>query len=155
MLAALVLAGCGFHLRGGAKLPEGIDVVYLSGGSEALSSEVAEYVKIAGASVTDRAEDADAILAISGETFGRRLLSVDPNTGKEREFELSYALTFALRDPSGRPIVGDQPLKLLRDYVFYPDQVIGKSREQNVIQDEMVRDAAEQILSRLSIVLQE
>jgi LPS-assembly lipoprotein len=159
ILPALVLAsllgGCGFHLRGSVELPQGIDSVYLRGGSELLRTEVGEYLKVAGATLVNRPEDADAILAFGGEAFEQRLLAVDPNTGKEREFEISYAVTFGLRDPSGQPIVADQSITLLRDYVFDADQVIGKSREQAVLREEMRRDAAEQILGRLSTILED
>ena len=50
-------------------------------------------------------------------------------------------------------LVNRQTVSLVRDYVFDTDQVIGKSREQNVLRKEMRRDAAQRILTRLSAAL--
>jgi len=46
-------------------------------------------------------------------------------------------------------VLGSQSVSLLRDYVFDPDAVIGKSREEGVLREEMRRDAAQQILRRI------
>ena len=71
----------------------------------------------------------------------------------EREFELSYSVSFELRKTDGTVLVEHQTVSLVRDYLFDADQVIGKSREQNVLKKEMRRDAAQRILTRLSAAL--
>ncbi len=152
-VASLGLNACGFHLRGSPPLPDDAGPVYLKTPSDVLFDELAVYLRDSGATVIRNQEGADTVLDLSKEIFTRRTLSVDPDTGKEREFELSYSISFELRKSDGTVLVGLQTVSLVRDYVFDADQVIGKSREQNVLRKEMRRDAAQQILTRLSAAL--
>ena len=85
------------------------------------------------------------MLQLSDERFSRRVLSVDSNTGKEREFELAYQVAFQVTGAGGEELVPKQTVSLVRDYVFDADAVLGKSREQSVLQAEMRRDAAARI----------
>ena len=147
-IALFLLAGCGFHLRGAPTLPEGVSTVRIEGPTY-LAQEIAVFLESAGVRVTDSRENADAILLVGRETFDQRTLSFDPNTGKEREFELAYRTTYRLQGADGRDLLPAQSVTLLRDYVFDADAVIGKSRERGVLHEEMRRDAAQQILRGL------
>ena len=152
-VASLGLNGCGFHLRGSPPFPEDARSVYLRAPNDLLYDELVVYLNNSGAAVSDQKEGADAILDLSKEEFSSRTLSVDPDTGKEREFELSYSISFEFRKSDGTVLVKHQTVNLVRDYVFDADQVIGKSREQDVLRKEMRRDAAQRILTRLSAAL--
>ncbi len=152
LAASVLLASCGFQLRGAPNLPEGTTIFVRA--PSAIARELEIYLRDGGATITAQRDEADAVLDVSGEDFYKRVLSVDPDTGKEREFELSYTVSFYLRESDGSMLVERQTLKLLRDYVFDADQVIGKSREQGVLRKEMRRDAAQQILSRINAALE-
>ena len=72
-------------------------------------------------------ETPDLRLLLGDETFRRRVLSVDPRTGKESEFELSYQVAFRVLDARGEELVPQQTVTLLRDYVFDPNAVAGRA----------------------------
>ena len=152
MLAGLVGA-CGFHPRGSTSLPADARALYLEAPA-ALRYELSIYLADGGAEFVETTDAADLVLKIIREGFDRRTLSVNPDTGKEREFELTYTVTFLARRLDGSVLLKRQKVTLLRDYVFDADQVLGKSREQNTLRTEMRRDAAQQILTRLNIALQ-
>ena len=44
-------------------------------------------------------------------------------------------------------------VNLLRDYVFNPEAVIGAGREEELLRDEMRRDAARQLMRRVEAAL--
>ena len=146
------LSGCGFHLRGNMELPEGFGQIHISAPA-AIKNELEIGLDSNGVSVATDADGADAIVSVRAERFARRVLSVDPTTGKEREFELSYVVDFDAQHGDGRPLLDHQNVSLLREYVFDADAVIGKSREEAVLRSEMRRDAALQILRRLETAL--
>lgn len=152
-VASLGLNACGFHLRGSPPFPDDARSVYLKTTNDLLFDELAVYLRDSGATIISGEEGADAVLDLSQERFTKRTLSVDPDTGKEREFELSYSVSFELRKTDGTVLVEHQTVSLVRDYLFDADQVIGKSREQNALKNEMRRDAAQRILTRLSAAL--
>jgi LPS-assembly lipoprotein len=152
LLAATQLGGCGFQLRGNTALPQDIRTVHVNAPAE-LRDEIRIYLEGGGVAFADSRAGADASINVTREAFDRRVLSVDPTTGKEREFELVYTVDFNVMRESGAPVLSGESISLLRDFVFDPDSVIGKSREEGVLQQEMRRDAAQQLLRRLQASL--
>lgn len=144
----LVLAGCGFQLRGDYDLPPMLERVVLTG-PQLLRDELLVGLRASDVEVVESREQATAIINLGRERFSERVLSVDPNTGRSREFEVALAVTFKVDAPDGTVIAPDQAVELQRDYVFDEDAILGKSRERGVLREEMRRDAAQQILLRL------
>ena len=66
----------------------------------------------------------DAVLSAYDENYQRRVLSVDSNTGKAREYELAYTVKFNLVDGDGEALVSEQLVRLVRDFVFDEDAVL-------------------------------
>lgn len=154
LVTTLALAGCGFHLRGAVDFPEAIRTVQVMAPSE-LRNDILTLLESGGIGVSASAADADARITVTSERFSRRVLSVDPTTGKEREFELAYTLAFRVTGPGGRTVIEDGSVNLLRDYVFDPEAVIGTGREEELLRDEMRRDAARQLMRRVEAALKQ
>ena len=147
-LVVSLMSGCGFELRGETALPPGFERVFVNG-SGAAATELRILLDGSGAELTTAAKESDAAVYLSGEKFSRRVLSVDPDTGKEREIELVYSISFHVNRGTGGTLLSRQTVRLRRDYVFDATAVIGKSYEATVLRREMRRDAAEQIMRRL------
>ena len=152
LLLAVLVAGCGFQLRGMPDLPESVGSIYVKG-SVLVADEIEILLGDQRARMTDVRAEADTVIAVRDERYLRRVLSVDADTGKEREFELVYLLTFEVNRGDGSPVIRAQTVRLRRDYVFDDDAIIGKSREENELRDEMKREAAAQIVRRLAAAL--
>jgi LPS-assembly lipoprotein len=157
-LAAILLlavGACGFQLRGDVELPPGVSVVQVQAPNQTLTDEITVFLEAAGARAISGPEGADASLLLSGESFERRVLAVDPNTGKAREYELSYRVSYRMSRADGGVLLAPDTVNLLRDYVFDADAVIGASREEVVLRQEMRRDAVRQILRKLEFVAEQ
>ncbi len=150
--AALLLSGCGFKLRGAVELPETIRTVQVMAPPE-LRNDILTLLESGGVGVSPSGSGADARITVTSERFSRRVLSVDPNTGKEREFELAYTLDFGVTDRGGQAVIENGKVNLLRDYVFDPEAVIGAGREEELLRNEMRRDAARQLMRRVEAAL--
>ena len=151
-LAIAATGGCGYQLRGAVSLPPGLDAVRIAGPID-IRNALTQLLDSGGVHVQPVGGSAEALLQVSGERFNRRVLSVDPNTGKESEFELAYQVTFEVTGAEGEELMPEQTVSLIRDYVFDRDAVLGKSREQDVLRVEMRRDAAAQIARRIAASL--
>ena len=151
-LAIMTAGGCGYQLRGAVSLPPGLDAIRIAGPID-IRNALTQLLDSGGVHVQPAGGSAEALLRVSGERFNRRVLSVDPNTGKESEFELAYQVTFEMTGAEGEELMPEQTVSLIRDYVFDRDAVLGKSREQNVLRAEMLRDAAAQIVRRIAASL--
>ena len=98
--------------------------------------------------VTDSAQ-ALVLLTMTSPHYDRRILSIDPETGLEREFELSFSLDIVATDPEGLVLLEPQTLAVQRDYVFDAAALIGSTQEEAVLRVEMRRDLIRQVLYRL------
>jgi len=154
LFCALLLvstASCGFHLRGqGGGADTGaarLGKLYVNA-TPTLTDDVGALV--GAETLVARRDKADTWLDLSSERFNRRVLSVDPKTGKEREFELTYTLNFSARRGDGKTLLGGESVRLTRDFIFDRDAVVGSSREQAVLRGEMRRNAVRQVLRRVA-----
>lgn len=95
---------------------------------------------------------AQVILELTNETFDRRVLSVDPNTGKVREVELGLEVGFSVRANDGKLLAPPQKLSWVQDFVFDESSILGTIEQQSTIQTELSEDAAATILLRLETI---
>lgn len=148
----LSLVSCGFHLRGQVELPRPLEAAYVSGvpRTGALAQDVAFIIEGAGGQVVAEPAEATGRLVIHEEEFDRRVLSVD-SSGKVSEYELRYAIRYALHGPDGDVIVPEETVSGTRSYRFDPGNVLGAGEEEAVLREELRRQTVTQMLRRLRI----
>jgi LPS-assembly lipoprotein len=148
---SLVLAGCGFKLRGAQQLP--FETIYLGfAPNSALGAELARNIR-AGTStkvVADRAQ-AQAVLDVLGEAREREVLSVSAQ-GRAREFQLRLRLQFRLHDGKGREFIAPTQIAVQRDISFNEAQVLAKESEEALLFRDMQTDVVQQVLRRLAAI---
>lgn len=147
-LLTLGLMGCGWHLRGSADLPEGTEVAIETSDTQ-LERGLATLMEASGVPLTSDPAKATNTLRVGEERFDRRVLSVDERTGKVREYELAYSLRFSVTDAQGAEVISPQTLVLNRNFLFNENEVLGSAREQEVLVQEMRREAVRNILFRI------
>lgn len=152
IVLSILLNACGFQLRGANVLPANLNHLYIQAPAH-LADEVRVYLAGSDTQLMKQRDGADVILTLSDDRYDRRVLSVDPSTGKDREFEITYSLNYHAQGAAGKTLVNSNRLTIKRDYVFDQDAIIGKSREEGVLRIEMRRDAIQQVLFRLQTAL--
>ncbi len=153
VLAVLALVGltaaCGFQLRGQANLP--FETLYVAVPEiSQLGTELKRNI-IAGTRtklVNDQSQ-AQAILSVSAEDRSKTILSFD-TSGRVREFQLRYRLSFRVHDARGRDYLPQSEIRLTRDISFNDSQVLAKETEELLLYRDMQSDMVQQILRRLS-----
>jgi LPS-assembly lipoprotein len=149
-LAALVLlAGCGFQLRGVASLP--FASLHVAGATRSsLVADLERRIEINGSKL-DAAERAEAVVQIQGERYEKKILSLS-GAGRVREFQLVYTVSYALHARDGREISPLTTIELLRDFSYDDSLALAKEHEEALLRRDMERDAADQILRRISLL---
>lgn len=146
----LLLSGCGFHLRGAVMLPQSMsNTVIVGADGSGLYYEVENALRNAGGKVAQSVDATTSVLVIDSQQINRRVLSVD-SQGRDAEYELVLKLVFSLRDPAGKVIADKDKVTVSRDFSFDPDNVLAKSEEEASLSSEMLRQAVEQMMRRLS-----
>lgn len=159
VLFALVLAGCGFHLREKLALPENSPPVVVASTTpfSELVTDLERSLRNAGATVAPRGAGKDASahfsrLDILSERWGDLPIAIDEQ-GRGQEFSLRYATIFTFRLADGRELVPQQVVELSRDYVSPPENATGTSTEREILADELRREMAASILRRIDSVV--
>jgi LPS-assembly lipoprotein len=151
LLAAAVLAGCGFQLRGSdGQYNMPFQSIWLSfNESSPLGTELKRNLR-AGDTVrvvTD-ASKAEALFDVISESRSKAIQSLN-SLGRVREYSLSYTLVFQVRDANNRQLLGPTEITLRRNIAFDESQVLAKESEEALLYRDMQTDLVQQILRRL------
>ena len=149
ILAALVVAGCGFQLRGTAALP--FETLYMpaaAGGGIALDIKrnIQSGTRTA---VVDDPKKAQAVLEFSQEVREKQILSLSA-AGRVREFQLRYRVAFRVHDGKGGEFLPPSTLQLTRDITFNDTDVLAKETEEQLLYRDMQFDMVQLIMRRLA-----
>jgi len=99
--------------------------------------------------VLDKPLDAEAILHIISVKYTKHIWSIS-GSGRVREFQLRYRVSYRLADSNGLEIVPPSVVNLSRILPYADAQVLAKQEEEKMLKREMYRDASQQIIRRLS-----
>ena len=146
--AALLLSGCGFHLRG----PQALDFATLHIDVPAQTEFGAQLRRLIATTGTTRVEEdaakAEARLQILANDRGREILSLT-GAGNVREYQLVQSLRFQLLDRAGKALIPPTGLSARREYTFDDSQVLGKEQEEALLYRDMQNDLVQQLMRRL------
>jgi LPS-assembly lipoprotein len=149
VLLLLLLGGCGFHLRGSVVLPENMARTYIvAGSSSALGHELESMLTVAGGEVVSERAQATAILTLHEERLSSRVLTLDAQ-GRASGQVLTLLVSFSMVDGEGRAVAEREGVRIEREFSFDPDNVLAQGSEASLLQEEMRRQAAQQILRRM------
>ena len=144
-IMTLVLAACGFHLRGVADLS--FNKLYIKG-SLSISKDLISSLKTNGVRIVKEPEEAEMMLELISDNQEKRILSLG-GTGSVREFELFYRIKFRLRDASSDLWSPEQLIEEQRDFSYLDSELLAKSYEETMLYEDMRRDATRELMRRL------
>ena len=150
LLCALLLAGCGFQLRGGANLP--FETLYLQAPQSSLFA--LQLRRIISASdntrVTNSQKDAEATLVLVNELREKTILSLSGG-GRVREYQLRYRMSYRMLNKNSVEIIPTTEIALTRDFSFSDDETLSKEAEEALLFRDMQNDAVQQLVRRLQV----
>lgn len=144
----VVLAGCGFQLRGQSPLPFDSVHVEAAGGSVLLPL-LAQNLRLNGKRVLPTAAGAQVVIRIDKETRSKEILSLSGG-GKVREYRLGYSLLLSASNDTGRQILAPTELRLTRDYSYDDAQTLAKEGEEAQLMRDMEQEMLRQVVRRLA-----
>lgn len=148
------LAGCGgWYLRGTRKSElSGRKLFLLMSNVSYLAPYFRTQLAYNNIVVVNYRENADAVVEIKNEGFDRRVLSVDPDTGKVREIELGLEVEVTVRAPDGSLIAAPDTLHWEQDFVFDEGSLLGTEEVEQTVRYELAKNAAQALMLKLETV---
>jgi LPS-assembly lipoprotein len=148
-IPALLLSGCGFTLEGAGVLPSAMTRTFLDSPNRnsPFVASLRDALRLRGSELVESASLADAVLTISADDTGQRVLSVSARN-IPREYEIYYAVTISLRAGS-TSLMEPETIVVTRNYAYDETQVLGKSAEERLLREALAADLARQVLRRV------
>jgi LPS-assembly lipoprotein len=145
---SLLLAGCGFQLRGVASLP--FETVFVPSATSGIALDLKRNIEAGTRTkVVSNPQDAQAVLQFSQELREKVILSLN-SAGRVSEFQLRYSVGFRVHDGKGREFVPQNLIQLTRDVTFNDAEILSKESEEQFLYRDMQADMAQLIMRRIA-----
>jgi LPS-assembly lipoprotein len=150
LAALLLLAGCGFQLRGQVPLPAIASAPYVESSDRftPLFAALDRRLRAAGATPAANATEASLVIRLHADQTGRELLSVTADN-KPGEYEVYYSTEYSVTNGATELIPRTQ-VRLTRDYGYDEAAVLAKEHEEASLRVALAADIADLILRRLA-----
>jgi LPS-assembly lipoprotein len=144
----MLLASCGFHLRGEADYP--FSTIFVNApSSPPFSMELSRALNAAGkAKVITSATDAEVALEVPSVIDDKEVLSLSSG-GSVREYQLVKRVAFRLHDKNGIDWMPAGEIVVRRSYTFNETQVLARDLQEQRLLRDMQTDAVQQLVRRL------
>lgn len=145
VLGALLLAGCGYHLRG-ASVETSIPSAYLIGGEGVeITAELERALRQSGVEILDSGANAAVVIDLMQQTQATRTLSyTDRATTAESQLEL--AVRFKIVGAQERQLVPERWARATRTYLVDTNNLVGSNQQQRLMDTELRGDVVQQIM---------
>ncbi|ATC57063.1 LPS assembly lipoprotein LptE [Vibrio anguillarum] len=148
VIMSSLLSACGFHLRGDYSVPEELNRVSVTSYDQysTFTRMVKNQLRMSDIEIVSPSETVPNIYLIS-ESVGERTLSLYQNP-RAAELELTFNASYSVTLPE----VGIKTFStsVTRSYLDNPLTALAKSVERDMIEDEMRKLAATQILRQMA-----
>ncbi|NOJ22930.1 LPS assembly lipoprotein LptE [Vibrio coralliilyticus] len=148
VLAASLLSACGFHLRGDYSIPEELDTLSLTSYDQysTFTRMMKAQLRMSEIEVVPPSDNVPNLHLLS-EGVGERTLSLYQNT-RAAEIELTFSASYSVSIPD----IGIKTFStsVTRSYLDNPLTALAKSVERDMIEDEMRKLAATQIIRQMA-----
>ncbi|RUL74066.1 LPS assembly lipoprotein LptE [Dyella choica] len=152
LLPMLALAACGFHLRGSAAMPQGMQRVHLSvSGSGDFQRKLARALLASNVTLEDQSGPDIAELRVPAQTFNVQSLTIN-GAAQVTEFAVRFHAAFTAVAPDGKVIVPEQSIDLQREFSYDASQPVGTQSQMEQIEGSLIDDAIQSMLFRLQAV---
>ena len=147
-LAALLLSGCGFRLRGQRALP--FATLFVGGQADTeILSLIRRRVAASGTTkISSNRADAAVVLEMLGARREKTIIGLS-GAGKVREYEFRQELRFRLRDRDGEELIPDTRLAATREATWDDAAILAKDQEEALLYRDMQGELVRQLMRRL------
>lgn len=149
LLTTLLLAACGFHLRGQAGMPFGTLYLDAANPNTAFIADLRHSLEANKVRLVSSAEQADVVLNIVSEIPEKQILTLG-GSGRVTEFQLRYRVSLRAYDLKQRDWIPAEEITMRRDYFYDDTKILAKEAEESLLYQSMRSDMVQQIVRRLS-----
>ena len=148
IIAASLISGCGFKLRGDFTMPESLSTVSIEGGNLQLNEQLKAYLERSGSNVVDNRDESTTIVLTRTE-FDRKVGTTNAD-GLATGYNYEYIVDFEVNDAEGTNLLPSSTLNQFRSLSYEAGDELAVEREEEFLREEMEKDISLQIMRRLA-----
>jgi LPS-assembly lipoprotein len=147
---ALLLTGCGFHLRGAPPLPPSFHEIGIQSSQPygQLTLQLTQILNAMHVKVVPLTQHPAVVLVIDSEVFTSDTTTQSASSSTQ-QYIMYYIVTYHLANATGGTIFGPRTLKLSEPYSVNQNQVLSTGSVQQSLQQELEQEAVYQIIQQL------
>jgi len=149
LFTAVLLAGCGFHLRGQAGMPFNTLYLEAANSSTPFAKELRRKLEMNKVKLVNTAKQADVVLDIISEVPDKQILTLDAS-GRVNEYELFYRVSLRAFDINKREWIPAEEFMMHRDFPYDENSILAMEAEEDLLYQSMRIEMVQQVLRRLS-----
>ncbi|GJL81043.1 MAG: LPS-assembly lipoprotein LptE [marine bacterium B5-7] len=146
--AALLLQGCGFHLRGKVELAPELASVYVDGPDPDLVADLEDALDFSGAEIVSSADVSTSVVLIDSR-YERDVRTLD-NRGIATGYILRYNARFGVLSPEGEKRFQSDIIRLRRNFDYDATQALQKEVEEEFLKEDMREQIIQRVMRQLS-----
>lgn len=147
----LLLAACGFHLRGQVNLPVKLNDIYIS--SPTAYSPIVRSIRSALQAnhihLVESAKDAQYILHVSDPDISHNAVTTG-SPSSSREYQVDYKITVSLEKAQGVSLLAPFTLAANRKTTVLPDKLLENTGQLVSLKQDMQNELAQKLLFKLN-----
>lgn len=150
LLLLLLMAGCGFHLRGTGSTSLDLAALHFAAGAYTeIGARLIERLEGSGVTLLTTGNDAPYSLYLSNERNSRRGVATT-DAVSVAEYEIRMEVDMELRDTDGEILIPSTTLFTEQTYDFDVDRLESSAEEESLLRREMRLELVAQMLRRLA-----
>ena len=152
LIGLLILSGCGFELQNTGNLNEKIDSVYIQtlDPYSSFFRSIKDALRNNGVMISDKRDEASYVLVIKEDISSDRILSISAKN-TPMEYELAYQVVWSLFK-GNQEIISDIKHIETQDYSFDQNQLLGKRKEAEYLNDSLAAKISNGVLLKLGSI---
>jgi LPS-assembly lipoprotein len=149
----LSLVGCGFHLRGAFDIPKSLQTLrilpkdpfdpFQRALKQTLSNNGAQII-----SSSDSESKGSATLTLLNQTFSERNVAYGSD-GQPNRALLKFTVSYQLIDTQGKTVISHTSVQVERELTLNPTTFLATNNERSRLKNDLIVDAATQLVRQL------
>ena len=152
LIGLLILSGCGFELQNTGNLNEKIDSVYIQtiDPYSSFFRSIKDSLRNNGVMISDKRDEASYVLVIKEDISSDRILSISAKN-TPMEYEVAYQVVWSLFKGNQEIILDTKHIET-QDYSFDQNQLLGKRKEAEYLNDSLAAKISKGVLLKLGSI---
>ena len=149
LLMLLMIASCGFHMRGMTEIS--FKTISLEGKELSFTKNLKKVLNSNKVAIVLPSENPELRVELIGEESEKRILSLS-GQGLVREYEIFYRVRYRIKTIDSDIWSQENILETRRDFTFSDSNLIGKEEEERQLNESMRNEAISSLFNQIQLI---